>query len=234
MTATISWLLCFVLLAGPTLGLEALAGVPRSASMLLIWITLAGVPRVARDTGSDERPVQMAGLSTRVGLSVALMGPLLCLAGALDRAAGFPAAGLYLTLFCGALLAVTLQVAAQRSSRSGQGALRYAWGWLSCVLLAPVLQAVAGWDGSAGGAVEGLAVYAALSPLEWAHGRAMAMDFQWPILPAALAVGLVLLASPPVQLIDEDSEEGGEASGEENAASPEAGSEPSEEEEVSE
>ena len=73
--------------------------------------------------------------------------------------------------------------------------------------------------------MEGWAVYAALSPLEWAHGRAMALDFQWPILPAALAVGLVLLARPPVQPIEEDGDENGEAS--------DAGREPSGEEEVS-
>jgi len=220
-TATISWLLCFALLAGPTLGLEALAGLPRSACMLLIWITVAGVPRAVRTTDSDGRSIPMVALPTRVGLSLGLMGPLLCLAGALDQAAGFPAAALCLTLTSGALLALLLQVAAQRSSLSGRGALRYTWGWLSCVLLAPALQAVAGWDGSSGGAVEGWAVYAALSPLEWAHGRAMALDFQWPILPAALALGLVMLARPPVQPIEEN----GEAS--------DAGREPSGEEEVS-
>jgi hypothetical protein len=224
-SASLSWLLCFALLAGPSLGLEALAGLPRSACMLLIWITLAGVPRVARASGPDGRPVRMAGLSTRVGLSLSLMGPLLCLAGALDRAAGFPATALCLSIISGALLALLLQVAAQRSSLSGRGALRYAWGWLSCVLLAPALQAVAGWDGSPGGAVEGWAAYAALSPLEWAHGRAVAMDFQWPILPTVLAVGLVLLAGPPVQPIEENGEENGEAS--------DAGRDSSGEEEVS-
>lgn len=220
-TATISWLLCFVLLAGPTLGVEALAGLPRSACMLLIWITLAGVPRAARSTGPDGHPVPMAGLSTRVGLSLALMGPLLCLAGALDSAAGFPASDLCLTLSCGMLLALGMQVAAQRSSLSSWGALRYGWGWLTCVLLAPTLQAVAGWDGSAGGAREGWAVFAALSPLEWVHGRAVALDFQWPILPAALAVGLLLLASPPVHPIEENEEvtgTGREQSGEDEVS----------------
>ncbi len=209
-TATISWLLCFAILAGPTLGLEALAGLPRSACMLLIWITLAGVPRVVRASGPEGRPIQMTGLFTRVGLSLAIMGPLLCLAGALDQAAGFPAGDLCLTLTCGALLALLLQVAAQRSGRSDRGALRYGWGWLTCVLLAPAMQAVAGWDGATGGAVQGWAAYASLSPLEWAHGRALALDFEWPILPAALAVGLVLLASPPVQS-PEDNEENEEA-----------------------
>ena len=224
-TATISWLLCFALLAGPSLGLEALAGLPRSACMLLIWITVAGVPRAVRTTDPDGRSIPMLALPTRVGLSLGLMGPLLCLAGALDQAAGLPAAALCLTLTSGAFLALLLQVAAQRSSLSHRGALRYGWGWLSCVLLAPALQAVAGWDGSSGGAAEGWAVYAALSPLEWAHGRAMTLDFQWPILPAALAVGLVLLARPPVQSIEEDGEENGEAH--------DAGRESSGEEEVS-
>lgn len=200
-SATLSWLLCFALLAGPSLGLEALAGLPRSACMLLIWITLAGVPRAAGP--SDGRPAERASLPTRVGMSLALMGPLLCLAGSLDQAAGFPAAALGLTLCCGALLALLLQVAAQRSSLSTRGAQRYAWGWLSCVLLAPVLQAVAGWDGARGGALESWAAFAGLSPLEWAHGRALVLDFQWPILPALLVAGLVLLAAPP-PVIDGD------------------------------
>ena len=219
-TAIISWLLCFILLAGPTLGLEALAELPRSACMLLIWITLAGVPRAARSTDSEGYPVPMAGLLTRVGLSLALMGPLLCVAGALDHAAGFPPSALCFTLASGTLLALGMQVAAQRSSLSSRGALRYGWGWLTCVLLAPTLQAVAGWDGSPGGTREGWADFAALSPLEWVHGRAMALDFQWPILPAALAVGLLLLATPPMHPTkekegDEDATEaGGEQPGE--------------------
>lgn len=205
-TAGISWLLCFTLLAGPALGLEGLAGLPRSACMLLIWITLAGVPRPAGPP--DARPAGRASLPTRVGLSLALMGPLLCLAGALDQAAGFPAAAVWGTLCCGTLLALLLQVAAQRSSLSTRGALRYAWGWLSCVLLAPVLQAVAGWDGARGGALESWAALAGLSPLEWAHGRALALDFQWPVLPALLVAGLVLLAAPP-PVIDGDEQESG-------------------------
>jgi hypothetical protein len=48
----------------------------------------------------------------------------------------------------------------------------------------------------------------------------MALDFQWPILPAALAVGLLLLATPPMYPTkekegDEDATEaGGEQPGE--------------------
>jgi hypothetical protein len=34
----------------------------------------------------------------------------------------------------------------------------------------------------------------------------VASDFQWPILPAVLAVGLLLLASPPVHPLEENEE----------------------------
>jgi|GEM_PF-2197793 len=193
--AGISWVLGFAFLAAPTLGFEAFDDLPRSPCLLLIWMALAGLPRARQEMDEALKPGWRAQTLARACKSLGLMGPLLCLAGALDYRAGVGSGPLFLTLGFGVGLALLLQLAAQRARRSELGFLRYGWAWFGCMLLLPSLCAVSGWDGSPGGGASRCGIVSSASPLDWIYGRALNLDFRWPIYPYLLVLSLVFLAS---------------------------------------
>ncbi len=217
-----SWWLGLGLLVGPSLGLMGLVGVDRAGAVLLIWIALAGLPcgtrSLKRTGGSDPAlgadlgpatgpkatgpnsnsvvPPGWSRLCTELALALAYMSPLLCLASALDLAAGVPAAALTRAVPCGAALALLLQGASNRAQVSAVGQGRYAWLWLCGVVVLPALMATAHWGlPSDAQDASGWAGWVRVSPLQWAFVFAREQGFEWPTLAFAFA-GLLWLVSP--------------------------------------
>lgn len=151
----------------------------RVGLVLLPWIALAGIPDVPtppRSRAARERSRELA-------LCLALLGPALAAAWALDRSLGHAGAG----IAAGAGAGLVLGLAWARSSAAhGVHEARYALAWLIGV---PGLALLAGVLAAAGSEAGYLGALARTSPLGWAWWRAAGGAS-----PAGAVIVVVLLA----------------------------------------
>jgi len=182
----LAWALSVLVLLAPRGVLPDPGSASRTALCLVPWLALGGLPR------GSVRP------GTRDALGAALLLAPLALAVVLDvrGAAGNSAAAWGPTLetaLIGLVFFLILQLASRRAASGPRPHVHGAL-WLVGVGLLPVASAMAGWDGRPGGGPAGLEKAAAISHLEWVHGRLVVGDAGGSRLASGLApAALVLL-----------------------------------------